>query len=179
MRGQFKDVLFSSRVEVNKYLFKTPMNFVITSERPEYEFTKHLCETENAKNIEAWIKSRDQGFYQIEYSYRLSNHQRVGSFNPDYFLKCNYEGTDYIIVVEIKSDKDNSLENKAKYNYAKAHFTELNRRLEEENIRQKYVFHFLSPKNYQTFFQYINNGRVFKGEFKSELEVLLEENTQD
>lgn len=168
-----------SRVNINKFIFKTPLNYVFTTELPEYEFTKQLCETGNAKNTEAWIKSRDQGFYQIEYSYRVSNHQRIGFFNPDYFIKCIDDNYEYIIVVEIKSDKDDSIENKAKYKYGKMHFSELNCKLKEEGINQKYIFHFLSPKNFQAFFEYLNDKRLFKGEFKSELEILLEETDID
>ncbi|HPX84501.1 MAG TPA: DEAD/DEAH box helicase family protein [Bacilli bacterium] len=159
---------------VNKYTFKTPLNFVFTSESPENLFTKELIKNENAKFISKWIKSRDRGFYQIEYSIRISNHQKNLNFNPDYFILCEYNDTEYIIVVEIKSDKDNSDENKAKYKYALDHFKKLNVKLEEVNINQKYIFHFLSPSNYQTFFEYLSDGRLFNGEFKSELEILLE-----
>ena len=58
------------------FIFKTPLNYVFTTELPEYEFTKQLCETGNAKNTEAWI-SQGSGFYQIEYVIS-SNHQRIG-----------------------------------------------------------------------------------------------------
>ena len=87
---------------------------------------------------------------------------------------CENNKTEYIIVVEIKADKDDSDENKAKYKYALDHFKKLNDRLEEVKVYQKYIFHFLSPNNYQAFFEYLSDGRLFKGEFKSELEILLE-----
>lgn len=175
--GQFiEDDSFPKRssYHVNKYLFKTPLNFVFTSENPENIFTKELIKNENAKFINKWIKSRDRGFYQIEYSVRISNHQKNLNFNPDYFLLCENNKTEYIIVVEIKADKDDSDENKAKYKYALDHFKKLNDRLEEVKVYQKYIFHFLSPNNYQAFFEYLSDGRLFKGEFKSELEILLE-----
>ena len=163
----------SSR-KINKHLFKTPVNYLFTTETPEYEFTKQLTEKDNAEVIEAWIKSRDRGFYQIEYSIRIANHQRQRNFNPDYFIKYKTEEEEVILVVEIKEDKDDSAENKAKYKYSLKHFEELNRKLKEKGINQRYIFHFLSPKDYQTFFQHILNGNVFNNTFKSELEVLLE-----
>ena len=121
-----------SRFKVNKYVFKTPLNYVFTTETPENEFTKQLCEIENSKHIDSWIKSRDQGFYHIEYSYRMANHQRIGTFNPDYFIKTTEQDMEYIVVIEIKADKDVSVENKAKYKYGKNHFNELNNRLKSQ-----------------------------------------------
>lgn len=169
------DIDFPKRatVEVNNYLFKTPLNYVFTSETPEYEFTKLLTNIENSKLINSWIKSRDKGFYQIEYSFRVASHQKLSHFNPDYFILCNKNDKEFIIVVEIKADRDNSDENKAKYKYAKDHFDELNKQLKEKGINQKYIFHFLSPTNYQTFFQYLANGKIFKEEFMGELEIIL------
>ncbi|OJF93023.1 DEAD/DEAH box helicase family protein [Alkalibacterium sp. 20] len=163
-----------SSKKINKHLFKTPVNYLFTTETPEYEFTKQLSEKDNAEVIESWIKSRDRGFYQIEYSIRIASHQRQRNFNPDYFIKCKQKNEDIILVVEIKDDKDDSPENKAKYKYALKHFAELNKKLEEKGINERYILHFLTPKDYQTFFQYVINGNIFKNTFKSELEVLLE-----
>lgn len=169
----------NSSFEINEHNFKTPANFVFTSENPEFEFTKQLCDFKNSESINAWIKSRDQGFYQIEYSIRVSNHQKQKTYNPDYFLACTYKNKEYIIVAEIKADRDNSDENKAKYRYAVEHFKQLNQSLEVNLIQQEYIFHFLSPVDYQTFFDYIANGKIFERKFKSELELLLEENKLD
>ena len=79
-----------------------------------------------------------------------------------------------IVVVEIKSDGDDSEENKAKYRWAKNHFEDLNEELKKAKIKQKYFFHFLSPASYSEFTEYLIDGRLFKGEFRSELEDLLE-----
>ena len=83
---------------------------------------------------------------------------------------------EYYIVVEIKSDKDDSDENKAKYKYAKEHFEILNKKLEEISIKQKYIFHFLSPNGYATFFDHLIKGILLEGQnkFRCDLENLLE-----
>lgn len=159
----------SASKELNHYCFKTPVNIVLTKLEPERKFVdllvNRLCE-----NLDAWIKSRDMGFYSIEYSWRKGEHPTQGSFNPDFFLKAG----DNFLVVEIKSDGDDSDENKAKYRWAKKHFEDLNRELEASKINQKYFFHFLSPGSYSVFIEYFIDGRIFKGEFRSELEDLLE-----
>lgn len=162
--------------EQNEFLFKTPVNVVFTNAKPEREFVEYLCKQEIAKTIQGWIKSRDRGFYQIEYSWRKSNHQKVGNFNPDFIIKMKKGDFEYYIVVEIKSDKDDNDENKAKYKYAKEHFERLNRKLEEKSIKQKYIFHFLSPNGYATFFEYLIKGTLLEGQdkFRCELENLLE-----
>jgi len=159
--------------ELNSYLFKTPINCIFGASTPEYKFIIELCKKEIAEKIESWIKSRDRGFYSIEYSWRKSNHQKIGNFNPDFIIKAKKDDFEYFIVVEIKSDKDNCDENKAKYKYAKEHFEKLNRKLEEQDIKQRYIFHFLSPVNYVDFFEYLKNGKLLKEKFMSELENLL------
>lgn len=159
--------------EQNQFLFKTPVNLVFTNAKPEREFTENLCKKENAEKLESWLKSRDKGFYSIEYSWRKSNHQKIGNFNPDFILKMKKDDFEYFIVVEIKSDGDDSDENKAKFKYTKAHFKRLNQKLEDQGVQQKYIFHFLSPQNYSEFFDYLQNGKLLEGVFISELENLL------
>ena len=163
--------------ELNNYLFKTPLNCVFGASFPEYKFILELCKKEIAEKIESWIKSRDRGFYSIEYSYRKANHQKIGNFNPDFIIKIKKDDFEYFIVVEIKADKDDSIENKAKYKYAKEHFEKLNKKLEEQKIKQKYIFHFLSPNGYTTFFDYLKKETLLEGQdkFRCELETLLEE----
>ncbi|WP_457564897.1 DEAD/DEAH box helicase family protein [Caminibacter sp.] len=164
----------SADKEQNEFLFKTPVNFVFTNAKPEREFVEYLCKKEIAEKIESWLKSRDRGFYSIEYSWRKANHQKIGNFNPDFIIKTTKDDIKYFIVVEIKADKDDSIENKAKYKYAKEHFDKLNKKLSNQGIKQNYLFHFLSPNSYVTFFDYLKNSKLVKGEFKSELETLLE-----
>lgn len=86
------------------------------------------------------------------------------------------EGFTYILVVEIKADNDISDENKSKYKCAVEHFNQLNKRLENNEIKEKYIFHFLSPNGYSTFFDHIKNGTVLEGQekYRCELENLLE-----
>ncbi|MBO8169058.1 MAG: DEAD/DEAH box helicase family protein [Thermoanaerobacteraceae bacterium] len=165
--------------EQNEFLFKTPLNIVFTNADPERKFVELLCKKENAEKIDAWIKSRDRGFYSIEYTWRKGGHQKPNStFNPDFFIKIKKDEIEYFIVVEIKSDGDDSDENKAKYRYSKEHFERLNKKLEEQGIKQKYIFHFLSPNGYAEFFEYLKDGRLLEGQekFRCELENLLENN---
>jgi type III restriction enzyme len=112
----------SADKEQNQFLFKTPVNIVFTNAEPERKFIENLCKKEVAEKVDAWLKSRDRGFYGIEYSWRPSNHQKIGTFNPDFFIKITKGDVIYFVVVEIKSDKDDTDENKAKYKYAKEHF---------------------------------------------------------
>lgn len=162
--------------EQNEFLFKTPVNIVFTNAKPERDFVEYLCKKEIAEKIECRIKSRDRGFYQIEYSWRKANHQKIGNFNPDFIIKKLNDGFEYFIVVENKSDKDNSEENQAKYKYAKEHFKKLNKNLEEQKIKQRYIFHFLSPNGYTTFFECLKNGTLLEWQekFRCELENMLE-----
>ncbi|MDS1030540.1 DEAD/DEAH box helicase family protein [Bacillota bacterium LX-D] len=168
----------SSSKQINPFLFKTPMDIVFTKYEPERKFIESLCKQINASKLDAWIKSRDQGFYSIEYSITTTGgkHSKQQSFNPDFFIKISENEFDYFIVVEVKSDNDDSDENKAKYKYAKQHFNDLNEILEQNNIKQKYIFHFLSPNSFVEFFDYLRNGKLLKGEFRSDLDDKLEKN---
>ena len=96
----------------------------------------------------------------------------------DFFIKIIKDDYCYYLVVEIKEDKDNSEENKAKYKYAVQHFAELNNRMSAAGIKEKYIFHFLSPNSYDIFFNHLKDGSVLEGQdkFRCELENLLEEN---
>ena len=159
----------SASMEVNHYCLKTPVSVVITNQEPERKFVETIVNPPVSNKIDAWIKSRDRSFYSIEYSWRRGGHAAQNNFNPDFFLKFSNN----IIVVEIKSDYDNSDENKAKYRWAKEHFEKLNIELEKNKIKQRYFFHFLSPINYSEFTKYLLDGRLFKGEFRSALESEL------
>ncbi len=151
------------RVE-NAFNFKTPLNTVFASYKPERDFIKRLVREENAKKIDAWIKSPDVGFYSLEYSWQKGTHPKQGSFNPGFFIKI---GND-ILVVEIKADEDISSENRAKLKYAREHFNRVNN-LQSE---YRYYFKFLSPQSYDLFFQYLREGQFC--DFKSEIEANLE-----
>jgi type III restriction enzyme len=148
----------------NTFNFKTPLNIVFASYKPERDFIKRLVREENAKKIDAWIKSLDAGFYGIEYSWRKGEHPKQGSFNPDFFIKI---GND-ILVVEIKTDEDISNENRAKLKYAREHFNRVNSLQSECG----YYFKFLSPQSYDLFFQSLREGQY--RDFQSEIETNLE-----
>ena len=156
----------------NKFLFKTPLNVVFTYSTPERKFVDKLIA--NAEILDAWIKSRDTGFYSIEYSWRKGEHPKQGQFNPDFFIKIK----NIIVVVETKDDElidkireggDIAKENKAKYRYATEHF----RRLNELQKEQIYSFTFLTPKDFDNFFELLKKSD-FAG-FKSQLDAELSE----
>lgn len=152
----------------NKYNFKTPLNVILSAYEPERKFIKGLVKEDNAKMIDAWIKSPDVGFYSIEYSWRKGEHPKQGSFNPDFFIKIGNN----ILVIEIKDDKAyegmTGEENKKKLLFAREHFNRLN----EIQAEQIYYFKFLSPMSCDLFFKALRENTY--RDFKSELEARLE-----
>lgn len=173
----------SALKEINEFDFRTPLNIVITKGSPEKRFVEHLSKKSNLKYVYSWIKSRDRGFYSIQYSIRYGGKDsktrkyKINYFNPDFFIKLkDINGYIYYLVVEIKMDKDDCEENKAKYKSAKEHFDRLNDELELRKINEKYIFHFLSPNGYDEYFQYLRDGILIEGQnkFRCELENLLE-----
>jgi len=149
----------------NTFNFKTPLNIVFASYKPERDFIRRLVSEENSKKIDAWIKSLDVGFYSVEYSWRKGEHPKQGSFNPDFFIKIGRN----ILVVEIKADTDISNENRAKLKYTKQHFNRTN----ELQSEYKYYFKFLSPSSYDLFFHDLREGKYKT--FKSKIEAKLDE----
>lgn len=158
--------------EINHNDFKTPLNTVIATAEPEYQFLKYLLKIKNAQKIQAWVKSRDMGFYSIEYSYKQYSHTKVGSFNPDFIIKLDKEDDVYLFI-EIKDNGDNSVENKGKNKAAKEHFKRLNEKLSAKGTSEKYIFHFLSPNDYEIFFEYLRTDKL--DTFVSGLDNLLDE----
>lgn len=161
----------------NMFQFKTPMDIVFTSGKPELDFVDYLCRQDVSECIDSWIKSRDIGFYSIEYTWKKNSHQlKNQNFNPDFFIKITKDNKTYYLVVEIKADGDDCEENKAKYKYGIEHFENLNEILEEVGENEEYIFHFLSPNGYPEFFEYIKNGKILDGQskFRCELENLLQ-----
>lgn len=134
----------------NVYHFKTPLNVVVADYKPEREFVRRLIKPENSAVIDAWVKSTDRDFYPIEYAWRKGEHPKRGFFNPDFFVKVS----SHILVVEIKGDEElaePSDENKGKYRAARQHFDTLN----TQQSKCVYHFHFLTPSDYDTFFQFL------------------------
>ena len=165
----------SSSIQVNKFLFKTPLDIVFTKATPERTFLKELCVTKNAEKIESWIKSRDMNFYSIEYSITSigGKHSKIQSFNPDFIIKLVNNKIEHYVVIEIKADGDDSAENKAKLRYGVKHFKDLNKELAKLQINEKYHFHFLSPNSYDVFFDHLRNGKLLEYDFISDLEDKL------
>ena len=140
---------------VNASLFKTPQNLVIVSHGPERDFVFQLVD--NAKYIDAWIKSRNMDFYSLDYEFWKGGKDRVRrSFNPDFFIKVDLQRyidlliadgkntgqllalqdsgkKELIFVVEIKSDEDQDEITRAKERYGTDHFITVNNRLEVIN----------------------------------------------
>ena len=165
----------NATLQANSYDFKTPVDLAFLNATPERKFAEKLVRNENSKSLDTWLKSTNQSFYTIEYSLssKSGNHTKQGKFNPDFFVKTSDTEMEYITVVEIKDDQDYSDLNKAKFKWATIHFQELNKQLEENNINQRYNFHFLSPENYDDFFEYLRNGKLVQGLFTSNLDKEL------
>jgi len=150
----------------NAFNFKTPLNLAISDHKPERLFIKKLIAQDNANKIDSWLKSTDQDFYPIEYSWKKGEHPKRGRFNPDFFIKIDNN----ILVVEIKGDeeiRESSDENKAKYKAAKTHF----KTLTQQQDKLKYYFNFLTPEDYDYYFDHIKNGNY---SFSSKLDAELE-----
>ncbi len=167
--------------QANSYDFKTPVDLAFLNATPERKFAEKLVKNENANALDSWLKSTNQSFYTIEYSLssKSGNHTKQGKFNPDFFIKTSDKEMEYITVVEIKDDQDYSDLNKAKFKWATIHFQELNKQLEENKIQQRYNFHFLSPENYDDFFEYLRNGKLVQGLFTSNLDKELDNNNSN
>lgn len=162
---------YSQKEIKNKYFFKSPQQGIVVSGNPEKEFIKQLVSKEVSAKIDSFVKSADMNFYHFDYSWRKGNHPKNGQFNPDWFIK---QGFTYV-VVETKDDTQISNldpENIGKNKAAVAHFKQLNDYFEKEGSDIRYKFTFLTPKNYDIFFDTLKNGDIRT--FRSELDVALE-----
>ncbi|MEJ2267608.1 MAG: hypothetical protein P8X70_00850, partial [Nanoarchaeota archaeon] len=149
------------QLEDNEY--KSPLNITLVSYKPEREFIEKLV-MYYSNYIDAWVKSRDQRFYEIPYIHRPGTHSLEKPFNPDFFIKKGNK----IIVVETKSNDDLDVKNKDKLTGASIYFEKLNEKLNGKFI---YEFYFLTPRDYDLFFEkVIKNGEKFVGQLHSELE---------
>lgn len=154
----------------NHYDFKTPLNGVIADHENERRFVKELVSSENLATIDAWIKSTPIGFYEIDYFWKKGEHPKRGRFSPDFFVKAGK----VIIAIEVKEDdeiNDPSPENKKKFEFAVAHFDRLNKYLAKKHQELRYKFTFLTPSDFNNFFQSVRTGSV--STFRSALDVEL------
>ena len=154
----------SLKLVENSYNLKTPLNLVTVSHRPERLFVGYLIKEENAKCIDSWVKSRDNGFYIIDFSWRKGEHPKNGNFNPDFFIKIKNK----ILIIEIKADNDLKDENKGKIKSSKKHINKLN----SLQNKQDYYFWMISPDDYDNFFEKLRTENLKN--FVSTLELNLE-----
>ncbi|MDO9542317.1 MAG: hypothetical protein Q7J98_08345 [Kiritimatiellia bacterium] len=180
---------------VNTSLFRTPQSLVIVSHDPERQFLFRLIEV--SKALTAWVKSPDREFYSLDYEYWKGGKDRIRrSFNPDFFIRLNIADylthlppdpksmaigrireiqdkgiEDLVLVVEIKSDDDDSEETQAKSAYGPEHFRALNARLRQTNpidlpeefrksVSQLYAFFVLRPSEYPGWFGKLRSGLI-------------------
>jgi type III restriction enzyme len=138
---------------VNQSMFRTPQDMVIVSHAPERKFVFQLIE--HSRLIDSWVKSPDQGFYSLDYTFWKKGKDRtVRSFNPDFFIKLNLNSylsqldtiptnlrklqnrgiKALILVVEIKGDVEvDEAVARAKDQAGEEHFETLSIRLIREN----------------------------------------------
>jgi len=138
---------------VNQSMFKTPQDMVIVSHQPERQFVFQLIE--HSKLVDSWVKSPDQCFYSLDYTFWKKGKDRtVRSFNPDFFIKINLNSylsqvgnsspdlqelqnkglKELILVVEIKGDVEMDEQvARAKDQAGTEHFETLSNRLRIEN----------------------------------------------
>lgn len=160
----------------NNHDFRTPVSLVIADGAPERKFIRKLCERDNAQLLTAWVKNPNQGFYFIEYAWKPRGVTKRGEFSPDFFIKVG----EVTFVVEIKDDgeiKEPSLENLHKSEAARLHFDRLNKLLAEEKSSARYQFNFLTPSDYNKFFQLMREGKLVG--FRSELDVSLKKSARE
>lgn len=154
----------------NHYDFKTPLNAVIADHDNERRFVKELVNPDNAKHIDAWIKSTPIGFYEIDYFWKKGGNPKRGKFNPDFFIKAGK----LMLVVEVKDNdevNDPAPENKKKNEFALAHFNRINAYLKKKKSPLSYKFNFLTPDDFHKYFQSIRDGGI--ASFRSALDVAL------
>ncbi len=95
-------------------------------------------------------------------------------YNRDEDVSEYQKKGDMIFVVETKGDEEisePSPENQKKYEYAHDHFQRLNKWLENEGLATRYQFNFVSPKDYNQFFQRLRDNTL--NDFRSELDVVM------
>ena len=156
----------------NKFNFKTPQFGIVTTGTPEKKFLDKLINPEISNSINSFIKSDDMSFYKIEYVWRKGSHHQNGHFNPDWFIKQD----DLYIIVETKDDSqlsDPDPENIGKNKAAIAHFKQINEHLKSQGKRTRYKFNFLTPKNYDIFFNRLISGDAEN--YISDLDIKLDE----
>ena len=57
------------------------------------------------KKLVHWVKSRNTGFYSIEYSYREGGHSKQSNLILIFLLNAEYNNMFYYLIIEIKKIK--------------------------------------------------------------------------
>jgi type III restriction enzyme len=144
--------------QVESKKFKSPWNVHYASHDPERRFSELLFESSDL--FDAFVKMPNTGGYSFPYSYKpaksATTHVANEHFNPDFFIKVKDKHD--ILVVEIKSEGDDSNRNRAKYRDGLRHFDSLNKWLKDAGQKWRYHFYFLSPKDYTSLFEQVRNG---------------------
>ena len=159
--------------QVDSANFKVPFNALYVSHEPERKFGALLFE--RSALFDAFVKMPNTGGYSFPYSYKPAKAARTHvaneSFNPDFFLKLH--GHPKILVVEIKSEGDDSNRNRAKCRDGLIHFKTLNERLKAMGEEWRYHFYFLTPDDYTLFFEQvrINQFPSWRSSLMQELEI--------
>jgi len=159
-------------VTPNYHDFKSPLNAAIADSENERRFLRDLLAHQNVVCYDAWVKSTSTRFYEIDYAWKKGEHPKRGKFSPDFFVKVG----DLMLVVEIKGDEELAEppeETRKKCEYAQAHFERVNSHMASSGSTARYKLTFLTPRNSNTFFQYLRDGRI--ANFRSELDVKLSE----
>ncbi len=152
--------------------YRSPLDVTLLNHGPEREFVEMFIR-QYTKHVDAWFKSKDNGFYSIPYIHRPGTHSLQKDFNPDFFIKKGNR----IIVVEIKSEDDSTVKNKDKLEGAIAYFDVLNKKLGGKTV---YEFHFLQPSDYTNFFEkVILNEKPFRGLLHAQLEAKTREELKE
>jgi len=153
-------------LKLNQY--KSPLDITLLSHKPERDFIEKLV-NKYSQYIDAWVKSKDKGFYAIPYIHRPGTHSIQKDFNPDFFIKRGNK----IIVVEIKSKDDSTVKNKDKLEGAISYFSTLNEKINNEF---RYEFHFLDERDYTTFFENVLvDGKPFTSRLHADLSIKTRE----
>jgi type III restriction enzyme len=142
----------------NPFDFKSPTNVVISDHQPELRFVRRLVQHRSAVALSSWVKAPDVGFYEIEYTFQEggTGRSKRGAFNPDFFLLLAGEPT--VAVVEVKADGDDSWRNVGKLAAARQHFRLVNELLDGAGDDRRYVFHLVTPRDYDKFFETLRAG---------------------
>jgi type III restriction enzyme len=76
-----------------------------------------------------------------------------------------------VVVVETKADDDDSAVSVGKLKYAAEHFKAVNGLLAKNGEKRRYYFHFVSPVDYNRFFEALRDGKI--DSFVSTLQAAL------